>query len=98
MAQEARAAAPASTTGLPRNVWIVTITRFFTDVSSEMMFNLLPLVLTNVLHAPTSVVGLIEGSADPTAILLKTVSGWLSDRLQQRKWLTVAGYSLSALA
>jgi MFS family permease len=63
-----------------------------------MLFNLLPFFLTNVLHAPTSVVGLIEGVAETTASLLKTVSGWLSDKLRQRKWLTVAGYSVSALA
>ncbi len=81
-----------------RQVIVVTLTSFFTDVSSEMMFNLLPLFLTNVLHAPTSVVGLIEGIAETTASLLKTVSGWLSDKLKQRKWLTVAGYSLSTLA
>jgi MFS family permease len=101
MEQEAPASTPASptaTTGLPRNVWIVTLTSFFTDVSSEMMFNLLPLFLTNVLHAPTSIVGLIEGIAETTASLLKSISGWLSDKLKQRKWLTVAGYSLSTLA
>src|SRR4051812_39385906 len=81
-----------------RQVLAVTLTSFFTDVSSEMITYLLPLFLANVLGAPTSVIGLIEGVAEATASLLKTVSGWLSDKLRQRKWITVAGYGLSAIA
>jgi MFS family permease len=84
--------------GLPRNVWVVTATSFLTDVSSEMIVHLLPLFLANVLGVRLSIVGLIEGVAETTASLLKVFSGWLSDRLGDRKWLTVAGYSLSTLA
>lgn len=84
--------------GLPRNVWVVTATSFLTDVSSEMIVHLLPLFLANVLGVRTNVIGLIEGVAETTASLLKVFSGWLSDRLGDRKWLTVAGYSLSTLA
>jgi MFS family permease len=84
--------------GLPRNVWVVTATSFLTDVSSEMLVHLLPLFLANILGVRTSVIGLIEGVAETTASLLKMFSGWLSDRLGDRKWLTVAGYSLSTLA
>jgi MFS family permease len=84
--------------GLPRNVWILGVTSFLTDISSEMIVNLLPLFLANVLGAGTAVVGLIEGLAESTASLFKVFSGWLSDRLGQRKWLTVAGYGLSTLA
>jgi MFS family permease len=80
---------------LPRNVWVLGFTSFFTDVSSEMLINLLPLFLANVLGVGTAVIGLIEGVAESAASLLKVVSGWLSDRIGQRKWLTVAGYSLS---
>src|SRR5436305_10176200 len=87
-----------TTVSLPRNVWIVTATSFFTDVSSEMIFNLLPLFLANVLGVSTGIIGLIDGIAEATASVLKVFSGWLSDRLGQRKWLTVAGYSLSALS
>jgi MFS family permease len=83
---------------LPINVWAVTATSFLTDISSEMIFNLLPLFLANVLGASTSVIGLIEGIAETTASLLKAASGWLSDKLRQRKWLTVAGYALSAVS
>ncbi len=82
---------------LPRNVWVVTATSFLTDISSEMIFNLLPLFLANVLGVRTNVIGLIEGIADSTASLLKVFSGWLSDVLRQRKRLTVLGYSLSTL-
>jgi MFS family permease len=91
-------AATAGLRGLPRNVWVVTATSFLTDVSSEMLVHLLPLFLANVLGVRLSIVGLIEGIAETTASLLKVFSGWLSDRLGDRKWLTVAGYSLSTLA
>jgi MFS family permease len=84
--------------GLPRNVWIVTITSFLTDISSEMVLNLLPLFLANVLGVHTSVIGLIEGIAESTASILKVFSGWLSDKLGRRKWLTVLGYTLSSFS
>jgi MFS family permease len=82
---------------LPRNVWVLGVTSFLTDVSTEMIINLLPLFLANVLGAGTAVVGLIEGLAESTASLFKVFSGWLSDKLGRRKWLTVAGYGLSTL-
>lgn len=81
---------------LPRNVWVTTLTSFLTDISSEMIANLIPLFLANVLGVSTAVIGLIEGVAETTSSLLKAFSGWLSDRLHRRKWLTVAGYALSA--
>jgi MFS family permease len=83
---------------LPRNVWVLSAASFLTDVSSEMLFNLLPLFLANVLGASTAVVGLIEGIAETTASLLKAYSGALSDRLGRRKTLTVLGYTLSTVA
>lgn len=81
---------------LPRNVWAVGITSFFMDISSEMVINILPLFLVNVLGVQTSIVGLIEGIAEATASILKMFSGWLSDKLGGRKWLAVTGYGLSA--
>lgn len=83
---------------LPRNVWVLTFTSLLTDISSEMVFNLLPLFLANVLGVRTNIIGLIEGIAETTASLLKVFSGWLSDKLRRRKALTVAGYSLSAVS
>ncbi len=83
---------------LPRNIWAVSLTSFLTDVSSEMVLNLLPLYLFNVLGVGTAVIGLIEGVAEALASLLKLFSGWFSDRLGGRKWVAVAGYGISALS
>jgi len=83
---------------LPRNVWIVTATSLLTDISSEMIVYLVPLFLSNVLGVRTAIIGLIDGVAETTASLLKIYSGALSDKLGKRKWLTVAGYSLSTIA
>jgi MFS family permease len=84
--------------GLPRNVWAVSLTSFFMDVSSEMVINILPLFLSNVLGIKTNIIGIIEGVAEATASLLKLFSGWLSDQLKARKWLAVSGYAISALS
>jgi MFS family permease len=87
----------ASIRDLPRNVWAVGLTSFFMDISSEMVLNILPLFLANVLGVKTNIIGLIEGLAEATASILKLFSGWLSDKLGGRKWLAVAGYGLSAV-
>lgn len=81
---------------LPRNVWIMSITSLLNDVSSEMLLNVLPFFLANILGVRTAVIGLIEGVAETTASLLKIVFGALSDKLRKRKPFTVVGYSLSA--
>lgn len=83
---------------LSRNVWTTTLTSFLNDVSSELIFTIMPLFLANVLGVSTAIIGLIEGIAEATASLLKGFSGWLSDTLGNRKGLAVFGYSLSSLA
>lgn len=83
---------------LPRNVWIVTLTSFLTDISSEMLLNLLPVFLFSVLGVRTAAIGVIEGAAESSASILKMFSGWFSDRIGARKWLAVLGYGLSTLA
>ncbi len=83
---------------LPRNVWVLTATSFLTDISSEMILNLVPLFLANVLGVGTAVIGMIDGIAETTASLLKLYSGALSDKLGQRKWLAVIGYGLSTIS
>jgi MFS family permease len=88
----------SSLQSLPRNIWAVTIASFFTDVSSEMIFNLVPLYLANVLGVGTAIIGLIDGIAETTASLMKVYTGSLSDKLGQRKWLAVAGYALSTIS
>jgi MFS family permease len=84
--------------GLGRNVVILGFVSLFTDISSEMLYPIIPLFLTTVLNAPMSVVGLIEGLAESTASLLKMVSGWWSDRVGRRQPFVVWGYSLSAIS
>ncbi len=81
-----------------RNVWAASGTSFLTDVSSEMLLNVLPLFLSNVLGVRVWAVGVVEGLADATASILKLYSGWLSDRLGTRKWPAVAGYAISAVS
>ena len=84
--------------GLSRNVFFLGLVSLLTDLSSEMMFTIMPLFLANVLGVGTAIIGLIEGIADSTATLLKVASGWLSDRLGKRKALATLGYGLSTLA
>jgi MFS family permease len=69
---------------------------FLTDVSSEMIYPLLPVFLTSVLGANASFIGAIEGAAETTAALLKLASGWWSDRVQKRKPLVLAGYAIAS--
>ena len=69
---------------------------FLTDVSSEMIYPLLPIFLTTVLGANASFIGAIEGAAETTAALLKLASGWWSDRVQRRKPLVLAGYAIAS--
>jgi len=76
----------------------IVLVSFFTDISSEMLYPIIPIFLTAILHAPMSVVGLIEGIAESTASLLEVVSGWLSDKSGKRKPFVIYGYSLSTIA
>ena len=84
--------------GLGRNVVILGFVSLFTDISSEMLYPVIPLFLTVVLNAPMSVIGLIEGLAESSASLLKMASGWWSDRVGRRQPFVVWGYSLSAIS
>ena len=83
--------------GINRNVFVLGWVSFFTDVSSEMIFRAFPLFL-NALGVGTSIIGLIEGLGYSAANFVKILSGWGSDRLGERKWLTAAGYGLSTIA
>ncbi|MBL7166541.1 MAG: MFS transporter [Dehalococcoidales bacterium] len=79
------------------NVFFLGIVSLLTDVSSEMIFTLVPLFLRNVLGSPTTVVGLVGGISESADALFRIVSGWVSDRIGQRKLLAVLGYSISTL-
>src|SRR3954471_4737319 len=81
---------------LGRNVLALAAVSFLTDVSSEMIYPLLPVFLTTVLGANASFIGAIEGAAETTAALLKLASGWWSDRVRKRKPLVFWGYALAS--
>ncbi|HZP56628.1 MAG TPA: MFS transporter [Dehalococcoidia bacterium] len=84
--------------GVSRNVFLLGLVSFFADVSSEMVYPIVPLFLRNTLGAPVLAVGLIEGVAESTASLGKFVFGWFSDRLRRRLPFTAGGYALAAVA
>ncbi|OGR50208.1 MAG: hypothetical protein A2X34_00220 [Elusimicrobia bacterium GWC2_51_8] len=85
-------------TGLNRNITMLGVVSGLTDISSEMLYPIVPIFLTSVLNAPMSVVGLIEGTAEATASFVKMAGGVWSDKTGKRKPFVVAGYSLSAIS
>ena len=87
-------AAPA----IPRGVWVLGFVSLLMDVSSEMIHSLLPLYLTVGLGASALAVGVIEGVAESTALVVKVFSGTISDRLRKRKWITAFGYGMAAFS
>ena len=84
--------------GLNPNVFFLGMVSLLTDISSEMIFTLVPLFLSNVLGAGTTIIGLVGGLSESTDAILRIVSGWFSDRIGKCKSLAVLGYSISTLA
>src|SRR3954468_8727510 len=84
--------------GISRNVLVLGVVSFFTDVSSEMIVPVRILFLVIVLHTPLPIAGLIEGIAESTASILKIVSGRMSNQERSRRPLILFGYSASNLA
>ena len=80
------------------NVFFLGVVSFLTDVSSEMVFTLIPLFLSNVLGAGTAIIGLIGGISESADSVFRIFSGWFSDRIGKRKRLAVVGYSISTIA
>jgi MFS family permease len=80
-----------------KNIIILGLVSLFTDISSEMIYPLVPLYLTTVMGASPAILGIIEGVAESLASLLKIVSGSISDRMAKRKPLAILGYGLSGL-
>lgn len=83
---------------LPATVVSLGVVSFFTDLSSEMIYPLLPVWVSAVLGAGPAALGVIEGVAESTAALLKVISGRLSDRTRRRKPWVLAGYALAGAA
>lgn len=78
-----------------RNIILLGFTSLFTDISSEMIYPLLPVFFAATLGLSRSFIGLIEGLAESSASFFKLFSGWFSDRIKKRKKLVIAGYLLS---
>jgi MFS family permease len=83
---------------IPKNILVLGLVSFLTDASSDMIYPLLPLFLSDVLGSSMLFIGLIEGVAESTASILKVFSGWLSDRLGKRKLLVALGYGISSVS
>lgn len=84
--------------GLSRNTYLLAAASLFADISTEMLYPVLPAFLTQTLKASGSIVGLIDGFAQATQNIVQGFSGALSDKLQKRKPVAVAGYFLAAIA
>ena len=82
---------------IPKGVWVLGFVSMLMDISSEMVHSLLPMFMVTTLGASALTVGLIEGAAESTALIVKVFSGALSDYLGKRKGLAVFGYALGAL-
>jgi MFS family permease len=82
---------------IPAGVWILGFVSMLMDISSELIHSLLPMFMVTTLGASVFVVGLLEGLAESTALIVKIFSGTLSDYLGKRKGLAVFGYALGAL-
>lgn len=83
---------------IPRGVWVLGFVSLCMDLSSEMVHALLPLYMVTVLGASTLVVGIVEGIAEATAMIVKVFSGVLSDRWRRRKPLVLLGYGMAAVS
>lgn len=83
---------------IPTGVWVLGFVSLLMDISSEMIHSLLPMFMVGVLGASVLEVGIIEGLAESTALIVKVFSGTLSDYLGRRKGLAVFGYALGALS
>ncbi|NEP70738.1 MULTISPECIES: MFS transporter [Okeania] len=83
---------------LNRTIRVLGLVSLFTDLASKMVYPLTPVFLTSVLGSPIWTVGVVEGIAESTASILKLYSGWMSDRVGQRKPFAVAGYGLGAVS
>src|SRR5262249_15249943 len=82
---------------IPGSVWALGIVSMLMDISSEMIHALLPVYLVVGLGASALAVGVIEGVAEATALIVRIFSGALSDRLGHRKWLAAFGYGLAGV-
>ena len=84
--------------GLHPNVFFLGVVSLLTDVSSEMIFTLVPLFIANVLGGGTIAIGLVGGLSDSIDAVFRIFAGQISDRVKKRKLLAVVGYSIATVA
>ncbi len=84
--------------GLTKSSFFLALASFFADTATEMMYPILPIFITQVIMAPASIVGIIEGVAQGTQNIVQGFSGMISDRLQKRKPVAILGYSLASIS
>jgi MFS family permease len=84
--------------GLTKNTFLLTLTSLFADISTEMLYPILPVFLTQYLGASGSIVGLIEGVATATQNIQMGFAGYISDKMHKRKSLAIIGYIIAALS
>jgi len=87
----------ASLNRIPTAIWVLGFVSMLMDISSQMIHSLLPMFLMGALGASAFAVGIIEGLAESTALIVKVFSGVLSDYIGKRKGLAVFGYALGAI-
>ncbi len=84
--------------GLSVNTFLLALASLFADVSTEMLYPVLPIFLTQTLGASAGVVGLVEGVAQASQYVVQGFSGWLSDKMQRHKAIALVGYAVAALS
>jgi MFS family permease len=85
-------------TGLTKNSVLLAFASLFSDISTEMLYPILPVYLSQYLKASGSIIGIIEGVAQAAQNVIQGLSGWLSDKFQKRKPIALFGYMLSAVS
>lgn len=84
--------------GLSKNTFLLAFTSFFADISTEMLYPVLPIFLTQILFAPAAVVGIVEGMAEATQNIIQGFSGRLADKIHNNKKVALFGYAIAALS
>jgi len=88
---------PKRVSQIPTAIWALGFVSMLTDISSELIHSLLPVFMVSVLGASAFVIGVLEGTAEATALIVKVFSGALSDYFGRRKLMVLIGYSMGAL-
>ena len=84
--------------GLSTSTILLAFSSLFSDISTEMLYPILPIFITQVLNAPASIVGIVEGVAIGVQYTVQGFSGWISDKFQNHKRIALLGYGLNVIS